>query len=113
MKKGQGSSILCTGLSAILLMTICVRPIHGQGNAISLRQALDLARQRRACDFVCARIEDARGRLAGAVVRFRDNPLLEFDAGPRFVNQGRLLDLNVGISQNFELGTDASQASSS
>ena len=46
MKKGQGSPMLCTGLSAILLMTICVRPIHGQGNAISLRQALDLARQR-------------------------------------------------------------------
>ena len=60
-----------------------------------------------------ARIEDARGRLTGAVVRFRDNPLLEFDAGPRFINQGRLLDLNAGISQNFELGTDASQASSS
>jgi outer membrane protein, heavy metal efflux system len=51
-----------------------------------------------------ARIEEARGRLAGAVVRFRDNPLLEFDAGPRFTNQGRLLDLNIGISQNFELG---------
>jgi outer membrane protein, heavy metal efflux system len=105
MKKGQRFPMLCTGLSAILLMTICVRPIHGQGNAISLRQALDWARQRAPLILSArARIEEARGRLAGAVVRFRDNPLLEFDAGPRFINQGRILDMNVGVSQNFELG---------
>ncbi len=40
MKKGQRFPMLRTGVSAILLMTICVRPIHGQGNAIFLRQAL-------------------------------------------------------------------------
>jgi len=34
------------------------------------------------------RIEEARGRLAGALVRFRDNPLVEFDAGPRFTPEG-------------------------
>ena len=105
MKKGQRFPMLCTGLGAILLMTICARPIHGQGNPISLRQALDLARQRAPVILSArARIEEARGRLAGAVVRFRDNPLLEFDAGPRFTNQGRIVDLNVGVSQNFELG---------
>jgi hypothetical protein len=95
MKKGQRFPMLCTGLSAILLMSICVRPIHGQGNAICLRQALDLAQQRAPVILSArARIEEARGRLAGAVVRFRDNPLVEFDAGPRFTNQGRIVDLN-------------------
>ena len=105
MKKEQRFTMLCRGVSAILLMTICVRPIHGQSNAISLRQALDLARARAPLILSArARIEEARGRLAGAVVRFRDNPLVEFDAGPRFTNQGRIVDLNVGVSQNFELG---------
>jgi len=105
MKKGQRIQIVCISLNAILLMTLCARPIHGQGSAISVRQALDLARQRAPLILSArARIEEARGRLAGAVVRFRDNPLLELDAGPRFTNQGRLVELNVGISQNFELG---------
>ena len=105
MKKGQRFPMLYTALSAILLMTICVRPIRGQANAISLRQALDLARARAPLILSArARIEEARGRLAGAVVRFHDNPLVEFDAGPRFTNQGRIVDLNVGVSQNFELG---------
>jgi hypothetical protein len=50
------------------------------------------------------RIEEARGRLAGAPVRFRDNPLIELDAGPRFIPERRIADVELGFSQNFELG---------
>ena len=78
---------------------------QGAGDTTHSRQALDRARQRAPVILSAkGRIEEARGRLAGALVRFRDNPLVEFDAGPRFTQQGHLADVDVGISQNFEFG---------
>ena len=72
---------------------------------LTLPQALDLARQRAPLILSArARIAEAKGRLTGALVRFRDNPLVEFDAGPRFTPQGNLATIDAGVSQNFELG---------
>jgi cobalt-zinc-cadmium efflux system outer membrane protein len=50
------------------------------------------------------RIEEARGRLLGARVLLRDNPVLELSAGPRYRSGSDLIDAEVGMSQSFELG---------
>jgi cobalt-zinc-cadmium efflux system outer membrane protein len=51
-----------------------------------------------------ARIDEARGRLAGASVRLPSNPVVETSAGPRSLPGERKTDFDVGISQAFELG---------
>jgi cobalt-zinc-cadmium efflux system outer membrane protein len=51
-----------------------------------------------------ARIDEARGRLAGAQVRFRDNPVIDASAGPRWLDTGTVTDYEFGVSQTFELG---------
>ena len=50
------------------------------------------------------RINEARGRLLGAKVLLRENPLLELSAGPRYREGSDLIDAEIGISQSFELG---------
>src|SRR5262245_41883046 len=76
-----------------------------QDSAIASQEALATARERAPVILAAkGRIEEARGRLAGALVRFRDNPLVELDAGPRFLPDGKLAAIDVGVSQNFELG---------
>lgn len=81
------------------------RPVGAQEPVLTLEQALDRAHQQAPLILSArGRIEEARGRLTGALVRFRDNPLIELDAGPRFTPEGRLTDVEVGFSQNFELG---------
>lgn len=94
------------GLFIAVVMVVCISPsIAGQETTLTLGQAMDLARQRAPLILSAkGRIEEARGRLAGALVRFRDNPLIEFDAGPRFLPNGRLAAIDVGVSQNLELG---------
>ena len=52
-----------------------------------------------------ARVEESRGRLTGASRRFRDNPWLDVDAGPRSSSdQAPSWDMNAGVSQIFETG---------
>src|SRR5258707_2555307 len=81
------------------------RGLGAQEVTLTLEQALDRAKQQAPVILSAkGRIEEARGRLAGALVRFRDNPLVEFDAGPRFTPAGRIADAELGFSQNFELG---------
>jgi outer membrane protein, heavy metal efflux system len=95
-------------LSLFILTTMvaCNSPyLAAQDTTLTLAQAMDMARQRAPLILSAkGRIEEARGRLAGALVRFRDNPLIELDAGPRFLPNGRLAAIDVGVSQNLELG---------
>jgi outer membrane protein, heavy metal efflux system len=72
---------------------------------LTFEQALTIARERAPRVAVArARIDEARGRLAGAQVRFRDNPVIDASAGPRWLDTGTVTDYDVGISQTFELG---------
>jgi cobalt-zinc-cadmium efflux system outer membrane protein len=67
-----------------------------------------LARAReRAPEIVSARlaVEEARGRLAGASLRFSSNPELEAAVGSRTGRDGRFTDLDVGLGQQFESGS--------
>jgi cobalt-zinc-cadmium efflux system outer membrane protein len=72
---------------------------------MTLEQALERAR-RRAPVILAARerIDEARGRLTGATILFRDNPELEFSGGPRRSASIDTTDAEFGISQRFELG---------
>jgi len=89
----------------LLTLVLFARSSYAQELPLTLGAALDLARQRAPLILSAkGRVEEARGRLAGALVRFRDNPLVELDAGPRFIPQGHLADIDVGLTQNFELG---------
>lgn len=51
-----------------------------------------------------ARIAEAAAELVNASVRFRDNPIIETNAGPRTGGGVRSTDLEVGLSQQFETG---------
>jgi cobalt-zinc-cadmium efflux system outer membrane protein len=51
-----------------------------------------------------ARIAEAEAGIVEASARFRDNPMLEGGAGPRYADGGRPIDLELGISQQFETG---------
>jgi cobalt-zinc-cadmium efflux system outer membrane protein len=50
-----------------------------------------------------ARIEEATGRLAGASVLLRENPILDLAAGQRFSDPDQTLAASAGLSQVFEL----------
>jgi cobalt-zinc-cadmium efflux system outer membrane protein len=73
--------------------------------SLSFEQALVRAREQSPALLVArARIEEARGRLTGARVRFRENPTIDVGSGPRTTEQGTLTDLDVGFAQSFETG---------
>lgn len=74
-------------------------------DTLTFDEALARARER-APAIVAARsaIEEARGRLTGASVLLRDNPEVEGGAGARLIQNGDLLEANLGVRQVFELG---------
>ncbi len=73
---------------------------------MSLAEVLTRARAESPTALVArARIEEARGRLVGARVRFQDNPYVDVTSGRRRTFDGRLTtDLEVGLLQTFETG---------
>ena len=76
-----------------------------QPAGLTFAEALAQAREHAPAVLIArARIDEARGRLAGARVRFRDNPTIDAASGARFTDAGTLNDLDVGISQVFETG---------
>jgi cobalt-zinc-cadmium efflux system outer membrane protein len=86
-------------------------------STLTYQQALAMARDRAPRVAVArARIDEARGRLIGAQIRSRDNPVLDISAGPRRLETGTVTDFEFGLSQVFELGqrraarVDAAQA---
>jgi outer membrane protein, heavy metal efflux system len=77
----------------------------GQERTLTLEQALDLARTRAPIILSArARIDEARGRLKGASVLFQQNPTIETEAGPRLSTPNSFTDVDVALSQEFELG---------
>lgn len=89
-----GVACLAFGVSAVNAQT-----------PLTFQQALTTARDRAPRVAVArARIEEARGRLVGAQVRFRDNPVIDASAGPRWLETGTVTDYEFGIGQAFELG---------
>ena len=77
----------------------------GQTQTMTLQEALDLARKRAPIILAARdRIDEARGRLAGAKVLLRENPVLNISAGPRQLPSNTVTDYEVRASQSFELG---------
>jgi cobalt-zinc-cadmium efflux system outer membrane protein len=72
---------------------------------LTLSEALARARER-APDIVAARlaVDEARGRLMGASLRFQNNPEFDVAAGPRRRPGDSTLDLDAGITQRLEPG---------
>jgi cobalt-zinc-cadmium efflux system outer membrane protein len=86
------------------LLVFCAPTVQAQ-IPLTFQQALTMARERAPRVAVArARIDEARGRLAGAAVRFRDNPVIDASAGPRWLETGNVTDYEFGLSQTFELG---------
>lgn len=92
-------------LPVVLAFLLLPAPTLAQVNSLTLPQALEIAR-RRAPTILAARdrIEEARGRLLGAKVLLRENPVLNFSAGPRRLPESTVTDFEIGASQSFELG---------
>jgi probable HAF family extracellular repeat protein len=92
-------------VTALAFSALAAPLLLGQNQALTYEQALDRAR-RRATMILAAqdRINEARGRLLGAKILLRENPLLELSAGPRYREGSDLIDAEIGISQSFELG---------
>jgi cobalt-zinc-cadmium efflux system outer membrane protein len=79
-------------------------PAAAEEPALTLERALAMARERAPKLLSAgARVEEARGRLAGASLLLRENPVLEGGAGRRYADDGDTLDATAGIRQSFEL----------
>jgi hypothetical protein len=92
------------GIIFLLLGSAFALVVRAQ-ELLTLEQTLDRARKRAPLILAAQdRIEEARGRLLGAKVLLRDNPVLSFSGGPRYTPGSDLLDSEVGLSQSFELG---------
>jgi outer membrane protein, heavy metal efflux system len=91
-----------TSVAALLFVPSFVL---GQDTSLTFEQVLARARQR-APQVLSAqsRIDEARGRLAGASVAFQENPTITAAIGPRFSPNGDTTDYDISLSQSFELG---------
>ena len=78
---------------------------NAQDRALTLAEVLARARER-APQIVSSRlaVEEARGRLLGAMVR-RPNPELDASLGNREGPESRFTDLGLGVAQKFEPGS--------
>lgn len=76
---------------------------RAQTSVNGLVDVLARARQQ-APQIVSARLalEEVRARLAGATLRFQDNPEIDAAVGRRNGDIGRSMDLQLGVSQRFE-----------
>jgi hypothetical protein len=85
--------------------TLLASASGAQQTSLALEQALDMARTRAPVILSArARIEEARGRLKGASVLFQQNPSIEADVGPRLSRPNHFTDVDVALTQEFELG---------
>lgn len=77
---------------------------------LTLEQALALAREQApALVSARARVDEASGRVRGASVLLRDNPVIEGWAGPRTTpGEDETTDLRFGLAQTFQLGGERS-----
>jgi cobalt-zinc-cadmium efflux system outer membrane protein len=91
---------LAAAAAAVLLV-----PGPVSATVLTFEDALDRAR-REAPAVVAARLrpDEARGRLAGAAVLLRENPVLEVTGGRRESDRGVSTDVETALGQTFELG---------
>jgi cobalt-zinc-cadmium efflux system outer membrane protein len=89
----------------LFLATIAAPRADAQAGLLTYEHALERARSRGPLILAAQdRIQEARGRLLGAKVLLRDNPVLTLSGGPRYTPGSDLIDSEVGLSQSFELG---------
>lgn len=76
-----------------------------QGRTLTLADVLTRAREQ-APQIVSARLalEEARGRLLGASLRFQTNPEIDAGVGNRNGPGTRFIDFELGLAQSFEPG---------
>ena len=89
--------------AALVVALLSPRPVFA--TVLTLDDAL--ARARREAPTLLAaglRTDEARGRLAGASVLLRDNPVIEATGGRRQSDTGASADIDTSIGQTFELG---------
>ncbi len=97
------------GSSAVALCAaVCFQPgtASAQGRTMTLAEVLARAREQ-APQIISARlaVEETRGRLLGAALRFQTNPELEGAFGNRQGPDRRFTDLEIGLGQTFEPGS--------
>lgn len=103
MKIAMKSSVLRAG--KVCLLVLLPLSCHAQQTTLTLEQALDVARTRAPTVLSArARIEEARGRLKGASVLLQQNPSIEAEAGPRLSSPNNFTDVDLALTQEFELG---------
>jgi len=83
---------------------------HAQSRTLTLAEVLARAREQ-APQIVSARlaVEETRGRLLGASVRFQSNPELDASLGNRESPGSRFTDFSIGLGQSFEPGSRRSE----
>lgn len=86
---------------------VCLQPsvASAQGRTLTLADVLTRAREQ-APQIVSARLalEEARGRLLGASLRFQTNPEIDAGVGNRNGPGTRFTDVELGLAQSFEPG---------
>jgi cobalt-zinc-cadmium efflux system outer membrane protein len=92
---------------SVATVLICGGSVHlSSGQTLTFEQALERARsQAPEVLAALARVDEARGGLVAASMRFRENPALDVDGGPRAGADGqRTWDLSAAFGQTFETG---------
>jgi cobalt-zinc-cadmium efflux system outer membrane protein len=97
-----------TGTRAVVVCAVvCLHAgaAAAQSNVMTLAEVLARAREQ-APQILSARLalEESRGRLAGASVRFPSNPQIDAAIGNRNGPDRRFTDLELGFGQSFEPG---------
>jgi cobalt-zinc-cadmium efflux system outer membrane protein len=79
-------------------------PARGQ-TILTLEATITLAREQSASVVIArARIAEAEAGLLDVAARFRENPVVEANVGPRSTAAGSSTELDIGVSQQFESG---------
>ena len=92
-------------LAACTAVQLCTAGAAAQGKAMTLAEVLARAREQ-APQIVSARLalEETRGRLLGASLRFTANPQIDAALGNRNGPDNRFTDFELGVGQAFEPG---------
>ena len=99
MRMGSCAVALC----AAICVQAGVANAQTQGRTMTFAEVLSRAREQ-APQIVSARlaVEEVRGRLIGASLRFQTNPELEANLGNREGPGSRFTDFEIGLGQGFE-----------
>jgi len=72
---------------------------------LTLQETIARAREQAGAVIIArARLSEAEASVIEASARFRDNPVIEGAAGPRWIAGQRVTEIDVGLSQQFESG---------